>query len=78
MKFRIERTSDCRNEASPCEGAYIDAKGNGWKVYKWAIDINSLEDLMKLTENEGDIIVSAPNEKTDNHPSIEIYDDYRE
>ena len=65
-------------EAQPCEGAYIDAKGNGWRVYEWAIDINSLEDLMKLTENEGALIVSAPNEETDNHPSIEIYDDYRE
>ena len=78
MKFRIKRTSDVPMEAQPCEGAYIDAKGKKWEVYKWAIDINSLEDLMKLTEKVGDIIVSPPHEETDNHPSIEIYDDYRE
>lgn len=78
MKFRIEKTSDCYHEAPPCEGAYIDGKGDKWEVYKWAVDINSLEDLMELTEEVGDIIVSAPNEETDNYPSIEIYDDYRE
>lgn len=77
MKFRIERTSDFNNEAPPCEGAYLDVKGCEWENNKWAIDINSLEDLLNLTENEGRIIVFAPHERTDNYPAIEIYDDFR-
>ena len=65
MKFRIYRTSDYEN--CPCDGAF---KG----IDSWFINIESLEELMKLIENVGDIIVS--NSQKD--PNIEIYDYYRE
>lgn len=85
MKFRIKRTSESSFcERKPCEGAYVDrfeADKND-RLYDqrwWAIDIESLDDLLALAEKEREeIIVKAPSEYTDNLPEIEIYDDYRE
>jgi len=43
----------------------------------YMIEINSLNDLMKLQNKYGDIVISTSYiDKTT--PSIEIYDDYRE
>ena len=43
----------------------------------WFIEINSLEELLALIANEGDIVVGYSNMNSD-IPYIEIYDDYRE
>jgi hypothetical protein len=44
----------------------------------WAIEIDTLEALMKLVEREGDVIISVGEDMYGNGPQIEIYDGYRE
>ena len=78
MKFRVHKTSEYSSEEPPCEGAYLDVKGDEWERNKWAIEIDSLEALMKLTEIEGQVVVSRPCDYNDDFPEIEIYDTYRE
>ncbi len=43
----------------------------------WAIEINSLEDLMALYHKYGELVI-ATNTRDKETPNIEIYDDYRE
>ena len=76
MKFRITRTSDWVRNDAPCDGAFLDGTTpHGEK--KWAIEIPDLESLVKLSDDCA-IIVNTATPYTDNLPSIEIYDDYRE
>lgn len=43
----------------------------------WAVEINSLEDLMALQRKYGDLVIET-NWADEETPNIEIYDDYRE
>ena len=43
----------------------------------WAIKIDTLEDLLKLTDKYGDLVITTAYENN-NIYEIEIYDDYRE
>ena len=80
MRFRIIRAS---NEAKkPCKEAYkgtreIYFKGNVIIDDCWYIDINSLEELLKLIKKYGDLIIQK---EDDNNKKllIMIYDDYIE
>jgi len=65
MDFEISRTS---TDEKPCERAYVSP----YNKDKWCVDIDSIEDLVKLAEE-----VHYPLIVTE-HESIEIYDDYRE
>jgi len=65
MTFEISRTS---TDEKPCEIAYVSQ----YNKHKWYVDIESIEDLVKLSEE-----VHCPLIVTE-HESIEIYDDYRE
>jgi len=73
MRFRVERTSDWAGEKSPCRGCRFvqDHDENGDPVNVWEIEINSLDELMKLVDDNGAIIIGKDK-------SIEIYDAYRE
>ena len=77
MKFQIERTSDWIGEKLPCEGAVLMRKGTSIIDPVYIIDIASLEDLVKLMEKEGEIIIKAGYKGVE-LPVIEIYDTYRE
>ena len=79
MKFKIWKTSDDYNK--PCEKAVLVSEKKGeynWRERTWEIEINSLEELLKLAEETKDkcLVVFAQDEKAG--PAIEIYDDYRE
>lgn len=79
MTFQIWKTSD--DFIKPCEQASLaweEKNEYGWKKRIWTIEINSIEELMKLTEgtDEKRVVVHAADGKYG--PSIEIYDDYRE
>lgn len=51
---------------------------NNEEVVKYAIiDIQSLEELMKLTKDYGNIVIQKP-DFVKGFPEIEIYDTYRE
>ena len=79
MRFRITRASN--DTKKPCKEAY---KGTREIYFKdkfiiddcWYIDINSLEELLKLIKKYGDLII----QEDDNikNPLIMIYDDYIE
>ena len=79
MKFNIERTSDAFGDTKPIPYAVCESEGynefNGLYERIYTIEINTLEELMKLIEKEGQIVIS-PNSK--GLPTIEIYDDWRE
>ena len=77
MRFQIERTSDWIGEKLPCEGAVLMRKGTSFVDTVYIIDIASLEDLVKLTEKEGEIIIKEDYKGVE-LPVIEIYDTYRE
>ena len=65
LVFSFEYCDEKENK--PCENAYFDKKLNNW-----AIELHSLDDLIKLTtEVRHELII-------DNLKNIEIYDDYRE
>ena len=77
MKFQIERTSDWIGKKLPCEGAVLMKAGTSTTDPVYTIDIESVEDLVKLMEKEGEIIIKA-NYEDGEPPVIEIYDTYRE
>jgi hypothetical protein len=57
---------------------FFVTKTSTWN-YKKHIEINSLEELMDFVkDNGGEVVLSEPYPCSDNLPSIEIYDDYRE
>jgi len=53
------------------EGGFVVAD---YDYVEWTIEINSLEELLSLSREEGELVISG----TGSYPSIEIYDDYRE
>jgi hypothetical protein len=72
MQFRVWRTYPDSSGNPPCEGAKkVDDS------MLWAIEINTLEDLLAFSRKHGEIIVGS-NPKVHENPTIEIYDYYRE
>jgi hypothetical protein len=83
VKFEISKTSESTADASaPCSRAYLEVEERPDKVIyqinHWFVDLNTLEDLLKLIDEvEQEIIVNGGLDSILN-PSIEIYDTYRE
>jgi hypothetical protein len=70
MRYRISRVSNYSGDRQPCSNAIkegIDEYG----FNMWWVNIDSLDDLHKLIEEVGTVIINHCNE-------IEIYDGYRE
>ena len=80
MKFQVTRTSDWANSAPPCEGATLAHRQVDYlddNIY--TIEFESLEELVKFSDNNGSIIISKASSREEISPlHIEIYDDYRE
>jgi hypothetical protein len=87
MEFRVYKTSgpyywkqDEKAPAFPCEGVKINARtdqdNNLWFFY--TLEIDTLEDLLKLTEISEFIISEEGLKFTKLAYKIEIYDTYRE
>ncbi len=81
MKFTIKRTGIWGND-KPCDEATpYEVKNNviknGETEKCWAIEINSLEDLIALYRKYGELVIQT-NMWDRETPEIEIYDDYRE
>lgn len=75
MKFEIYRTSDWCRENPPCEGAKLVRAGSVSHDAVYEIEIETLEQLLKLMQAvEAPIIIMGNYDE----PAIEIYDDYRE
>lgn len=71
MKFIVSAASGLE---PPCEGAYKGAYRHfNCDQECWYVDINSLEDLLKIGE-----IVLRDGIEQDDPPSILVYDDYIE
>lgn len=64
LKFEIYRSSDLFGKNKPCSKAYKEDKS-------FYVDIASLDDILDLIDEVGDIIINKEH-------SIEIYDCYRE
>lgn len=80
MQFTISRTSKRTHgperQEKPCEGAYpISLMGHrGVMWHLWAIDINTLEDLLSL---DSDLVIEDP--AVPGWPkALELYDERRE
>lgn len=70
MRYRISRVSNYSGDRQPCANAIkegIDEYG----FNMWWVNIDSLDDLHKLIDEVGTVIINRYNE-------IEIYDGYRE
>lgn len=78
MEFLITRTSSSGfNPQKPCKGAKKKELGSLLSrrlVERWAIEINTLEELLQLIDKEGTSIIF----KSSKYREIEIYDGYRE
>ena len=78
MKFTISRSSDLIMPEKPCEEAVLSEQKTLFNTNIWEIEINSLEELLKLKQKVGfPIIVSDPYH-VDGQQELEIYDAYRE
>jgi len=84
MRFQITRTSaGYYRKEKPCDGAFVykrerDTLDDEDRL-SWAIEVNSLEELLQIIEKNGEpIIISGACNYQDGLPQIEIYDDYRE
>lgn len=83
MKFVISRTSNLWNDGKPCNEAIEetfsckDKHGEVYKRKRWVIQINSLDELLKLKEKCNHDLVICKNIFDDSY-EIEIYDDFRE
>ena len=81
MEFFIDRTSTINKK--PIEGSYIkkledvDQKGNPFTIERWCVEINSLEELVELSNQEGEVIINTRGDSPFS-PYLEIYDYYRE
>lgn len=69
MECKITRTSDYLDRNKPCDKAYLAGEDEWGNIYK--IKIDTLEDLISLIDDVGQIIIKQD-------LSIEIYDDWRE
>jgi hypothetical protein len=77
MKFLVSRASQgAVSKRPPCQGAVRGPEAAAWPgEYPWFVELNSLEDLMKLLDaNGGAMGVFAPEDGED-HPVIEIFDE---
>lgn len=70
MKFFVTRSSR-QFYKQPCATSTPE---NG----RWAIEINSLEELISFVDSQGDIIVREHFSLPGKHYEIEIYDGWRE
>lgn len=81
MEFFIDRTSTINKK--PIEGAYIkklervDRKGNPFTIERWCVEVNSLEELIEISNQEGEVIINTRGDSPFS-PYLEIYDYYRE
>lgn len=81
MKFVVSSTSGGYRE-QPCEEAKRGSIERENKIYSatadvWFVEINTLEELIKFYEENGDIIIKDCFWNK-SYTEIEIYDDYRE
>lgn len=88
MKFTINRTNMYVDE-QPCPEAYPEEVIRAFKfrgkiitnkVIKWFIEIDTMEDLQKITDDDSKKFVIDFNKYSDDdiYPSITIYDDWIE
>lgn len=74
MKFKISRASDWKYEGQkPCDNAVYD------KLKKeWFIELNTLEELVNLSDYHGEPVIVDGDKRRCEIPEIEFYDDYIE
>ena len=88
MKFTIDRASMYVDE-QPCREAYPETVNRTFKcrsktitdeVIRWFIEIDTMEDLQKITDDNSKKFVIDFNKYSDDdiYPSITIYDDWIE
>ena len=81
MEFFVDRTSTVSKK--PIECAYVkevervDQKGNTFTIERWCVEINSSEELIELSNQEGEVIINTRGGSPFS-PYLEIYDYYRE
>lgn len=88
MRFFVIRTSEngCSSrfnpKEKPCEEAFKSIFVNDYGKYGkeetegWAVEINTLEELMSFYDKYGNLVITKP--EFVNAIQLEIYDDYRE
>ena len=88
MKFLIDRASIDIDE-QPCSNAYSETVTHTFrykdetvmrKINRWFIEIDTIEDLQKITDDDSKKFVIDFNKYSDDdiYPSITIYDDWIE
>jgi len=86
MKFEVTRTSDLFNKEKPCKDAKreiikrINHKDLQFEDNAWIIEIETFEDVLKLTEESvwKSVVIKMNTDLCQVYPEIEIYDDWRE
>jgi hypothetical protein len=80
MKFVVCRSSEgAVSRHKPCAGASRGPEAPAWPgEYFWFIELNSLEELMKLLEKSGGGLGLWSPEPGEDHPTIEIFDEDEE
>ena len=77
MRFLVNRSSaGAVSRDPPCPGAVRGPEAAAWPgEYQWFLDLDTLDDLVRLLdESGGGLGLFAPEEGED-HPVIEIFDE---
>lgn len=82
MKFLVSRTSEWNRTVQPCDGAVnLNPDADCWNSI-WELEVNSLDDLWKFVDTNGDIVLSRGSQSEidagETRLQLEIYDGYRE
>lgn len=80
MKFNLTFTYDDEESVEKVPDRVLVAGKEGWRNAIWEIEINSLEDILRLArlEPDGVVINEAGRYEGKHDYTIEIYNGYRE
>ncbi len=76
MRFLVSRTSRGYKD-KPCDDAFYVGRQLGDATPEWAVEINSLQELIDFYKKHGHEIIITDTANTD-MAVLEIYDTYRE
>ena len=77
MKFLISRASEgAVSKRPPCKGAVRGPESPAWPgEYQWLIEVDSLEDLLKLLAETGGGLGLFTPEEDEEYPVLQILDE---
>jgi hypothetical protein len=80
MKFLVNRSSQgAMSKDPPCVQAIRGPEAPAWPgEFQWYVELGSLEELMRLMDDNGGALAVFAAEEGEEYPALEIFDDLDE